>query len=88
MQLMTWTLSRLGSRFNLLFEPYKRRVMHSALGRFLDVPLDLQVGLIEPDGTERVLPFSAKGELFYNCEPFERRNSISFRGFSEKSKLR
>ncbi|MCC7205215.1 MAG: DUF4965 domain-containing protein [Phycisphaeraceae bacterium] len=88
MQLMTWTLSRLGSRFNLLFEPYKRRVMHSAVGRFLDVPLDLQVGLIEPDGTERVLPFSAKGELFYNCEQFERLNSITFRGFSEKYKLR
>ena len=35
MQLMTWTVARLGSRFNLLFEPYHRRVMHSALGRFL-----------------------------------------------------
>ncbi|MCC7147183.1 MAG: DUF4965 domain-containing protein [Phycisphaeraceae bacterium] len=88
MQLMTWTLARLGSRFNLLFEPYRRRVMHSAVGRFWDVPLDLQVGLIEPDGTERVLPFTSKGQLLFNCEQFERLNSITYRGFSEKYRLR
>lgn len=59
MQLMSWTLGRLGSRFSLLFEPHKRRVQTSALGRFLDAPIDLAVGLIEPDGTRRVLPFTA-----------------------------
>ncbi|MCX5662383.1 MAG: DUF4965 domain-containing protein [Planctomycetota bacterium] len=88
MQLMTWTIARLGSRFNLLFEPYKRRVMHSALGRFLDQPLDLMVGLVEPDGTERVLPFTTRGVELANCEQFERVNSITYRGFSEKYKLR
>ena len=72
MQSMTWTMSRLGSRFNLLFEPYKNRVMHSALGRFLDQPLDLMVGLVEPDGTQRVLPFTLKGEPLANPEQFER----------------
>lgn len=88
MQLMTWTLARLGSRFNLLFEPHQRRLMHSALGRFLDRPLDLMVGLVEPDGTRRVLPFSQDGELLFNCEQNERFNSITFRGFSEKYRLR
>lgn len=88
MQLMTWTIARLGSRFNLLFEPYRQRVMHSALGRFLDQPMDLMVGLIEPDGTERVLPFTTRGVPLSNCEQFERINSITFRGFSEKYKLR
>ena len=83
MQLMSWTLARLGSRFSLLFEPYQRRVMHSALGRFLDQPVDLMVGLIEPDGRERVLPFTTRGTLLYNCEQFERINSITFRGYSE-----
>ena len=88
MQLMSWTIARLGSRFTLLFEPYRRRVMHSALGRFLDQPLDLQVGLEEPDGTQRVLPLSQHGELLHNCEQFERVNSITFRGYSEKYRLR
>lgn len=90
MQLMTWTIARLGSRFNLLFEPYHRRVMHSALGRFLDQPLDLMVGLVEPDGTRRVLPFTADSEAvdLSNAEQFERFNSITYRGYSEKYNLR
>ena len=88
MQSMTWTMSRLGSRFNLLFEPYKNRVMHSAMGRLLDSPLDLKVGLIEPDGTERILPFSRDGQPLSNHEQFERMNSVTFRGYSEKHCLR
>jgi len=88
MQMMSWQMGRLGSRFALLFEPQKRRVMHSALGRFLDRPLDLMVGLVEPDGTERVLPFTERGEELHGCEQFERLNSITFRGYSEKYKLR
>lgn len=93
MQLMSWVVGRLGSRFALMFEPYERRVMHSALGRFLDQPLDLAVGLVEPDGTERVLPFTRDDdrdgvEQLANCEQFERVNSITFRGYSERYRLR
>ena len=91
MQLMTWMMARLGSRFSLVFEPYKRRVLHSAVGRFLDQPLSFSVGLIEPNGTRRILPFAAQSPGvtdLYNCEQFERFNSITFRGFSEKYRLR
>ncbi|MEX0653800.1 MAG: DUF4965 domain-containing protein [Phycisphaeraceae bacterium] len=90
MQLMSWTIARLGSRFTLLFEPYKQRVMHSAMGRFLDQPLDLMVGLVEPDGTRRVLPFTADPDTtpLYNAEQFERPNSITYRGYSETYNLR
>ncbi|MEM1107741.1 MAG: DUF4965 domain-containing protein [Planctomycetota bacterium] len=93
MQLMSWMIGRLGSRFGLMFEPYERRVMHSALGRFLDRPMDLAVGLIEPDGRERVLPFTCDNDRdgidqFANCEQFDRINSITFRGFSERYGMR
>ncbi len=88
MQLMSWMISRLGSRFSLTFEPYRQRVMHSALGRFLDQPLDLMVGIEEPDGTQRVLPFTTEGQCLANPEQFERINSITFRGYSEKYNLR
>ncbi len=83
MQVMSWLVARMGSRFSLLFEPHRRRVVHSALGRFLDQPLDLMVGLVEPDGTERVLPFTGQGSLLYCPEQFERINSITFRAYSE-----
>jgi hypothetical protein len=79
---MSWQIARMGSRFSLFFEPHHRRVMHSALGRLLDRPLDLMVGMVEPDGTERALPFSRDGEPFYHAEQFERSNSITFRGYS------
>ncbi|MEX0744519.1 MAG: DUF4965 domain-containing protein [Phycisphaeraceae bacterium] len=87
---MSWTIARLGSRFTLLFEPYQQRVMHSALGRFLDEPLDLMVGLVDPDGTRRVLPFTqeANARSLHNAEQFERPNSITYRGFSEAYGLR
>ena len=88
MQCMSWMISRLGSRFSLLFEPYRQRVRHSALGRFLDQPMDLMVGLEEPDGTQRVLPFTTDGDCLSNVEQFERLNSITFRGYSEKYNLR
>lgn len=62
--------------------------MHSGLGRFFDAPLDLGVGIIEPDGNERVLPFTQHGKTLYNCEQNARMNSITFRGYSEQANLR
>ncbi len=88
MQLMSWTLGRLGSRFNLLFEPHLKQIRHGAIGRFTDQPMDLMVGLIEPDGTQRVLPFTQRGEPLANPEQFERINSITYRAYSEKYNLR
>ena len=88
MQLMSWLMTRFGSRFSLLFEPYRRHVVHSALGRFLDRPLDLMVGFVEPDGTQRVLPFTQHGTVLYCPQQFDRINSITYRGFSEYYRLR
>jgi len=88
MQLMSWQIARLGSRFGMLFEPYKHRVMHSAMGRLLDRPMDLCVGMVEPDGTERTLPFTTIGKPLVNCEQFERFNSITYRGYSGKHNIR
>ncbi|MEM6749760.1 MAG: DUF4965 domain-containing protein [Planctomycetota bacterium] len=89
-QLMTWPLGRLGSRFGLLFEPYQRRVMHSALGRFLDRPLDLLVGMVDVNGTVRTLPLTRDEHAvdLDNCEQFDRMNSITFRGQCVESGVR
>lgn len=88
MQMMSWVLARLGSRFSLLFEPHHKRVRYCGGGRVHDQPIDLMVGVVEPDGTERVLPFSDRAELLTNCEQFERLNSITFRGYSERYRLK
>ena len=88
MQLMSWQIARLGSRFGLLFEPYQKRVMHGAMGRLLDRPMDLRIGMVEDDGTERTLPFTVHGKTFANCEQFERFNSITYRGYSGKHNIR
>ena len=88
MQLMTWTLARLGSRFSLLIEPHHRRIRHSALGGLVDKPTDLMVGFVEPDGTERVLPFTTRGTPLDNPEQFERLNSVTYRGYSSRYRLR
>jgi|GEM_PF-276758 len=88
MQLMSWSVGRLGSRFNLCFEPHLKRVRHSGIGRFLDSPLDLAVGIVLPDGTERALPFTETTPTFYNAEQFERPNSVTYRAYSPEYRLR
>lgn len=88
LQLMTWVMARLGSRFSLVFQPYQRRILHGALGRYHDMPMDLKVGFIQPDGIERVLPFTHDGMELEHCEQLERFNSITFRGFSRETGLR
>lgn len=85
---MTWVISRLGSRFSLVFQPYQRRILHGALGRFHDMPLDLKVGFIQPDGIERVMPFTLDGVELEHLEQLERFNSITFRGYSRETGLR
>ena len=58
------------------------------MGRLLDRPMDLCVGMVEPDGTERTLPFTSIGKPLVNCEQFERFNSITYRGYSGKHNIR
>ncbi len=61
MQMMSCNLGRLGSRFNLIFEPQNQRVRHSALGLFLDQPTDLLAGIEGADGQRHVFPFTKRG---------------------------
>ncbi|MCS7187568.1 MAG: DUF4965 domain-containing protein [Armatimonadota bacterium] len=60
MQLMATAVGRLGSRFSLVFDSDARQVLHSALGRWLDFPTDLSIGI------------AAEGELAFSL-PFTRR---------------
>jgi hypothetical protein len=58
MELMATAVGRLGSRFSLVFDPDAKQILHSALGRWLDFPTDLAIGVRDEDDTVRALPFT------------------------------
>ncbi|MER3474018.1 MAG: hypothetical protein C4335_08285 [Armatimonadota bacterium] len=64
MNLFCTAVSRLGSRFTLVFEPYAKHVLHSALGRWIDLPLELTIGVQTEAGEVLALPFTREGTPF------------------------
>jgi hypothetical protein len=60
MELMATAVGRLGSRFSLVFDPDAKHVLHSALGRWLDSPSDLAIGVRSEDDVVRALPFTRR----------------------------
>lgn len=64
MRQMATVLGRLGSRFSVVFDPDAKQVLHSALGRWLDFPTDLAIGVRGEDGSVRALPFTQRFPAF------------------------
>lgn len=64
MNLFCTAVSRLGSRFTLVFDPYAKHVLHSALGRWIDLPLELTIGVQTEAGDVLALPFTREGTPF------------------------
>ncbi len=60
MELMATVVGRLGSRFSLVFDPDAKQVLHSALGRWLDFPTDLAIGVKSEEDVVRALPFTRR----------------------------
>lgn len=77
MHLMATPISKLGSRFTLIFDPWAHQVLHSALGRWLDFPTDLAIG-IESEGICKALPFTKRYEHFEVVEQELQMCSVSF----------
>ncbi len=61
---MTTVVGRLGSRFSLVFDSDAKQVLHSALGRWLDFPTDLAVGIESEGGFAQALPFTHRFPSF------------------------
>jgi len=77
-------LGRLGSRFSLNFRPASkgRRVYTSPVGRFLDQPLQLALG-VRVGAEERALPFAEGVEVFETLEQDITMTSVTFRCMSK-----
>lgn len=78
MQLIATPVSRLGSRFTLVFDADAKQVLHSALGRWLDFPTDFAVGVESDDGVICALPFTKRFPLFEVTEQHLRLCSIVY----------
>jgi len=78
MQLMATVVGRLGSRFSLVFDPDAKQVLHSALGRWLDFPTDLAVGVAAEDGLTFALPFTSRYPTFDVVEQQLQMCGVSF----------
>lgn len=88
MNLHATPVSRLGSRFTLVFEPYAKHVLHSALGRWIDLPLDLILG-VETEGGEVVaLPFTREAAPFDAVEQELRLCGVHYTAHSVQYGLR
>ncbi|MCS7266153.1 MAG: DUF4965 domain-containing protein [Armatimonadetes bacterium] len=78
MQLMATAVGRLGSRFSLVFDPDAKQVLHSALGRWLDFPTDLAIGIAAEDGQTFALPFTQRFSIFDVVEQQLQMCGVSF----------
>jgi len=82
------SVSRAGSRFNLVFDPYHRHVLHSALGRWIDQPLDLTIGVQTESGERIALPFTREAEMFDAVEQDLRLCGVRYTAHSVKHGIR
>lgn len=88
MNLHATPVSRLGSRFTLVFDPYTKHVLHSALGRWIDLPLDLTLGVQTESGEVIALPFTKEADMFDAVEQELRLCGVRYTAHSVKHGLR
>ncbi len=69
----------LGGRFNLIFHPHDHKLYQSAVGPFLEQPLDLTIGLRGADGRLWALPFTAGADHFPYVEQFGTLTTLTYR---------
>jgi hypothetical protein len=77
---MTDAAATLGGRFTLVFHPCDRKVYHHAFGRFPGHPVELVLGVREPDGTLWRLPFCDTGSPFPFVEQSATLTTLGYRG--------
>jgi hypothetical protein len=80
-------LSKLGSRFTLFLDPPNRRVLHSALGRFLDADLDLALG-VRVGRTAYAVPLTKRVGPFRFCEQHLSMTAVRYVGTAPDLGLR
>lgn len=88
MNLHATPVSRLGSRFTLVFDPYAKYVLHSALGRWIDLPMELTLGVETENGEVVPLPFTPDAEPFDAVEQELRLCGVRYKAHSVQHGLR
>lgn len=88
MNLFCAAVTRLGSRFTLVLDPYAKHVLHSAIGRWIDRPLELTIGVQTEKGEVVALPFTKEGTPFGAVEQEVRLCGVRYTAFSVKHGVR
>jgi hypothetical protein len=88
MVLFEAALSKLGSRFTLNLQPQQHRICVSALGKFLDAPADLALGVRLDDGQVACLPLTRRYPEFSRVEQEFTLTSITYRAHCAEMGLR
>ncbi|MDW8104056.1 MAG: glycoside hydrolase family 52 protein [Armatimonadota bacterium] len=88
MNLHATAVSRWGSRFTLVFDPYAKHVLHSALGRWIDLPMELTIGVETETGEVVALPFTTEAEPFDAVEQELRLCGVRYKAHSVKYGIR
>lgn len=79
MHLITDAAATLGSRFNLILDPYDHRLYQNAYGGFRERPLELTIGVRTAEGQVWALPFTDRAEHFPFIEQFDALTTIQYR---------
>lgn len=88
MVLFEAALSKLGSRFTVNLQPHQHQIAVSALGKFMDAPADLAIGVRLDDGQIATMPLTRRYEHFSRVEQQMSMTSITYRAHSAEMGLR
>lgn len=87
MPLMATCVSRLGSRYNLILDPVRRKLHYGALGLLCQTEAELVVG-IDDGRVFSALPFSCQGEPFYVVDQQLTMTSVVYEAFGPRQGVR
>jgi len=82
MALMSYAVGRLGSRYSMILDPFKREVHFGALGLMCQQASELVVELEDRKGRAERLPFSKAGKLFDVVDQHQTMTSVAYEAHS------
>ncbi|MCD4830176.1 MAG: DUF4965 domain-containing protein [Anaerohalosphaeraceae bacterium] len=85
MSLIAATLGRLGSRYSIIFDPIRKKVIYGSLGLLCQTDCEMIIGLEDKNGEMELLPLTQSADSeFLTIDQSITMTSICYEAFSEK----
>lgn len=88
MPLMSTCVARLGSRFSMILDPFRKQVHYGSLGLMRQSVGELVAGIDDKAGTFTAMPLSKAGGDFYNCDQQQTMTAVAYEGNCLKTGVR